>query len=92
MYNGEEFEDVKEYSDSIEIIMSKKFTNINGIGQQLFEVLAPYIEKIQVSFLHKVLKIRLKKIDNWLKDLETIIECIAVLYKKYSKKSDKVEE
>ena len=92
LMNGEEFEDVKEYSDSIEIIMSKKFTNINGIGQQLFEVLGPYIEKIQVSFLHKVLKIRLKKIDNWLKDLETIIECIALLYKKYSKKSDKVEE
>ena len=71
--------------------MSKKFTNINGIGQQLFEVLAPYLEKIQVSYLKKVLKIRLKKIDNWLKDLETIIECVSTLYRKYSKKGGNVE-
>ena len=91
LISGEEYEDVNEYPDSIEIVMSKKFTNINGIGQQLFEILAPYIEKIQVSFLKKVLRIRLKKIDNWMKDLETIIECISSLYKKYSKKSDNVE-
>lgn len=91
LISGEEYEDVNEYPDSIEIVMSKKFANINGIGQQLFEILAPYIEKIQVSFLKKVLRIRLKKIDNWMKDLETIIECISSLYKKYSKKSDNVE-
>ena len=29
--------------------------------------------------------------DGFKKDLETIIECIATLYKKYSKKSDNVE-
>lgn len=78
----EEFSDIKEYPEVIEIILSKKFTDLNGIGQQLFEVLAPYLEKIQVSYLKKVLKIRLKKIDNWMKDLETIIECIDVLYNK----------
>jgi len=86
LMQNEEYEDIKEYPDSVEIIMSKKFANINGIGQQLFEVLAPYIDKIQVSYLKKVLKIRLKKIDNWMKDLETIIECIDVLYNKYAKK------
>lgn len=90
LMENEEFEDVNEYPDAIEIVLSKKFSNINGIGQQLFEVLAPYIEKIQVSYLQKTLKIRLKKIDNWMKDLETIIECIAVLYKRYAKK-DKEE-
>ncbi len=82
----EEFEDVKEYPNSVEIVMSKKFTNINGIGQQLFEILAPYIQKVQVSYLKRELKIRLDKVDNWLKDLETIIDCIDVLYNKYSKK------
>lgn len=88
--DGEEFEDVNEYKDAIEIVMSKKFTNINGIGQQLFEVLTPYLEKIQVSYLKKVLKIRLNKIDNWMKDLETIVECISILYRKQTKKSDNV--
>ena len=91
LIGGEEYEAVNEYPDAIEIVMSKKFTNINGIGQQLFEILAPYIEKIQVSFLKKVLRIRLRKIDNWMKDLETIIECISSLYRKQSKKSDNVE-
>ena len=91
LISHEEFEDVNEYADTIEIVMSKKFSNINGIGQQLFEILAPYLEKIQVSYLKKTLKIRLKKINNWIKDLETIISCIAKLYEKYSKKSDKVE-
>ena len=91
LIDEEEFEDVNEYKDAIEIVMSKKFTNINGIGQQLFDVLAPYIEKIQVSYLKKVLRIRLNKQDNWMKDLENIIEVISILYKKYSKKSDNVE-
>ena len=91
LIDGEEFEDVNEYKDAIEIVMSKKFTNINGIGQKLFEVLTPYLEKIQVSYLKKVLKIRLNKIDNWMKDLETIVECISILYRKQSKKSDNVD-
>ena len=91
MIAGDEFEDVNEYKDAVEIVMSKKFTNINGIGQRLFEVLSPYLEKIQVSYLKKILKIRLKKIDNWMKDLENIIECISILYKKSIKKSDNVE-
>ena len=91
LIDEEEFEDVNEYKDAVEIVMSKKFTNINGIGQQLFDVLAPYIEKIQVSYLKKVLRIRLNKQDNWMKDLENIIEVISILYKKYSKKSDNVE-
>ena len=87
----EEFDEVNEYPSAIEIVMSKHFTNINGIGQQLFEVLAPYIEKIQVSYLKKVLKIRLNKVDNWIKDLETIIICISTLYKKYRHKGDNNE-
>ena len=90
LMEGEEFDSINEFPDSIEITMSKKFTNINGIGQRLFEVLSPYIEKIQVSYLKKVLKIRLKKIDNWMKDLETIIECVSALYKKQAK-NDNVE-
>lgn len=81
----EEFENVNEYSESIEIVMSSKFSEIDGIGQRMFNVLNPYISKISVTYLNKVLKIRIKKIDNWIKDLGVIVECLAVLYK--SKKS-----
>lgn len=91
LISNEEFDTVNEYPDVVEIVLSKKFSNINGIGQQLFEVLSPYLEKIQVSYLKKTLKIRLKKIDNWIKDLETIVDCISKLYKKYANKNGNVE-
>ena len=77
--------------ESIEIVMSNKFTNIEGIGQNLFEVLNPYISKISVTYLNKVLKIRLQKEDNWVKDLGIIIECVSVLYKQHKKKGKEHE-
>lgn len=81
---GEEFEDATQYGNTIEIVLSKKFSSINGIGSDLFEALAPLIEKIQVSYLQKVLRVRLTKSDNWLQDLETLVDIICALYKKFS--------
>ena len=83
LMNNEEFENVNEYSTSIEIVLSEKFSKISGIGSALFEALEPYLQKISVTYLHKVLKIRLQKEDNWMKDLTTIIECIVTIYRKY---------
>ena len=88
LMNNEEFENVNEYSDSIEIVLSEKFSSKSGIGSALFEALAPYLQKISVTYIHKVLKIRLKKIDNWMKDLETVIECIVTIYRKYKARSN----
>ena len=88
LINNEEFETVNEYTDTIEIVLSEKFSSISGIGSALFDTLAPYIQKITVTYLHKVLKIRLKKVDNWMKDLETIIECIVTIYKKYKARTN----
>lgn len=86
LMENEEFDVVNEYNDSIEIALSSKFSEISGIGSVLFETLTPYLDKITVTYIHHVLRIRLKKIDNWVKDLETIIECIEQIYKKYSSK------
>ena len=88
LMENEEFENVNEYSDTIEIILSEKFSSKSGIGSALFEVLAPYLSKISVTYIHKVLKIRLKKEDNWMKDLETIIEVIVSIYKKYKARTN----
>ncbi len=77
------FSDVNEYPTSVEIVLSKKFSSINGIGAVLFEVLEPYINKIQLSYIQKILRIRLKKEDNWIKDLEVILECILKIYSKH---------
>lgn len=86
LLSGEEFETTNEYSYDIEIVLSQKFSSISGIGNALFETLTPYLSKIKVSYLQKILKIRLLKEDNWLKDFETIVECIAKIYKQYSER------
>ena len=87
LMNNEEFESVNEYPDTVEIVLSEKFSSKSGIGSVLFEALESYISKITVTYIHKVLRIRLKKENNWIKDLETIIECIVSIYKKYKAKS-----
>lgn len=88
LMNNEEFENVNEFTDSIEIVLSDKFSSKSGIGSALFEAIAPYLSKVTVTYIHKVLKVRLKKEDNWMKDLETIIECIVTIYKKYKARTD----
>ena len=86
LMNNEEFESVNEYPETVEIVLSEKFSSKSGIGSELFEALASYISKISVTYIHKVLRIRLKKENNWIKDLETIIECIVTIYKKHKAK------
>ena len=88
LINNEEFDSVNEYPETIEIILSEKFSSKSGIGSALFEALEPYISKISVTYIHKVLRLRLKKENNWIKDLETIIECIVSIYKKHKIKSN----
>ena len=88
LMNNEEFDKVNEYADSVEVVLSDKFSSKSGIGSALFECLAPYLSKISVTYIHKVLKIRLKKEDNWMKDLETLVEVIVSLYKKYKAKTN----
>ena len=88
LMENEEFDSVQEYPDSIEITLSDKFSSKSGIGSTLFEALEPYLSKIYVTYIHKVLKVRLKKEGNWMKDLETIIEVIVSIYKKYKAKAD----
>ena len=87
LMNNEEFESVNEYPDTVEIVLSEKFSSKSGIGSTLFEALEAYISKITVTYIHKVLKIRLKKEGNWIKDLESIIECVVTIYRKYKAKS-----
>ena len=88
LMNNEEFENVNEYQDTIEIVLSEKFSSKSGIGSTLFEALESYLSKITVTYIHKVLKIRLKKVDNWMKDLETIIEIIVTIYRKYKARAN----
>ena len=85
----EEFEKTNEYNDCIELVLSTKFSELNGIGNALFESLQPYLDKIVVTYLQKVLRIRLKKEGNWIRDLQAIVVVIKTLYEKFSRKSGK---
>ena len=85
----EEFEKTNEYNDCIELVLSTKFSELSGIGNALFESLQPYLDKIVVTYLQKVLRIRLKKEGNWIKDLQAIVVVIKTLYNKFSKKQGK---
>ena len=85
----EEFEKTNEYNDCIELVLSSKFSELSGIGNALFESLQPYLDKIVVTYLQKVLRIRLKKEGNWIRDLQTIVSVIRTLYLKFSKRAQK---
>ncbi|MCR5333205.1 MAG: transcription-repair coupling factor [Bacilli bacterium] len=86
LLEGEEFSGVKEYPDSIEVTLSKKFSNIEGIGNMLFEALSSMLDKIKVTYLQKTLRIRVLKKDNWLLSLETLVDTVVELYKRFSKR------
>jgi len=93
LLEGEEFKNIETISNSIEITMSSNFSDINGIGNRLFELLRPYLDKITVTYLQKTLRIRLNKEGNWFLDLKTIIELISELYKDMKKgKSNEIRQ
>lgn len=93
LMDNEEFDDVLEYPDFIEVALSKKFSNINGIGLEMFELLEPYIGKIKMSYHHKELKLRLEKEGDWIRDLSSILDIIHTLYKKRKpKKNEETSE
>ena len=74
-----EFESVKEDRDLIFVTLSNEFTAISGIGNDLFNLLVPYLSSLSVSYSNKKLVIRLKKGkgDDWLKTLEKVLRvCI----------------
>ena len=90
LLHGEEFDGANEVYNAIEIVMSQKFSNINGIGAALFDAVSPFIEQIKVSYVQKTLKIRVIKEGNWLLTLETLVDNVRDLYKRFSKRSDKI--
>ena len=74
-----EFVSLELYGDEIAILLSEGWTSINGIGVELFEEMAPYIDGTKVSFYEKKLQIRIKKVGGWITKLENILRIIAKL-------------
>jgi len=78
--SGKAFSELLEYDDEISVVLSKEFSAINGIGNALFERIVPYLTKVKVSYIQRILKIRMKKIGEWMNDLEELLTIISELY------------
>ena len=61
---------------SIELVLSKDYINIRGIGNILFEAMIPYLKTIKVSYIKNEFKILIMKNPGWLKVLEGILESL----------------
>jgi transcription-repair coupling factor (superfamily II helicase) len=75
-----EFKSIDETTDLIDILLSDAFSQVNGIGADLFNALLPYLSIVKVSFLEKRLRLRITKSEKWLDDLEAIMTLIHKLY------------
>ena len=82
---GPEFARLSETTAYLNLSLSKKFSSINGIGSPLFEALEPFLDSVNVSYIAKVLEIRIKKSGNYFKLLGEIVNIITDLYSKYNK-------
>lgn len=71
-----EFESVEEKENSVDVQMTKEFSRLDGIGNELFAELSPYLTLLRVTFYERKLRFILKKRKQWLKDLETILQKI----------------
>ena len=59
---------------SIELVLSKDYINIRGIGNILFEAMIPYLKTIKVSYIKNEFKILILKNKGWLETLEAILD------------------
>ena len=83
LLSGEEFSEIMDQKESFDIFLSQKFSSYNGIGQELFEMLIPYLKIIKITFLQKKLRLRLEKREEWLDDLEAVTSLIHRLYARH---------
>ena len=83
LLTGPEFNSVNEFPATLDLELSKKFSNLSGIGNALFDAVFDLLEIIQITYIQKVIKIRIKKDENWIDTFEKIIDIIVKLSKKY---------
>lgn len=83
---GKAFSELTEYNDELVITLSREFSAINGIGNTLFERIVPYLSRVKVSYIQRILKIRMRKAGRWLDDLEDVLMIITELYNESVKK------
>lgn len=82
LLSSDAFEGLEELRNHIDIRLSSLFSSINGIGLELFNVLTPYLNKVEVTYVEKRLRLRLKKENDWPNDLYKILKEVSSLHEK----------
>lgn len=76
--NNDLIKDFEEFSDFIIITFHEKLSYVRAIGTDIMEIV--YAKNTSLSFIQGHIKLRLTKIDNWVKQVIDIINKITTLY------------
>lgn len=77
----EEFSELKEFEKFISLTLSKTYSNIEGIGSELFIGLLPIIKKINIKYEDHQIKILIFKKDDY---IDTLIKVLNICIKIYN--------
>lgn len=86
LLNSAEFDNLVEQDKTVDLYLSRAFSSINGIGNELFNELVPYLSSVRVSFVDRILKVQVYKKDKYLDILENVMEGIHKTFSKYIEK------
>ena len=88
----EEFEGYHEYPKRIDLILSKKFSDIKGIGTTLFTSFLKLVNKLKLAYRDKLIYISINKDGDWVKTLIEVLKTISQIYKSKKKAAIKNED
>lgn len=87
----EEFEKYVEYPKRVDLILSKNFSDIKGIGTTLFTSFLKFINKLKLSYHDKLIFISINKEGDWIQTLREILKNVSAMYKSKMKAAKKNE-
>ena len=87
----EEFEKYVEYPKRVDLILSKNFSDIKGIGTTLFTSFLKFINKLKLSYHDKLIFISINKEGDWIQTLREILKNVSSMYKSKMKVAKKNE-
>lgn len=85
----EEFDAIEEIDGAILVCLSASVGRINGIGNELFDVLVPYLATLHVSFVNRQIRYKFDKKGDWLK---TIYEVLKKTHEVYARKMELLKD
>ena len=74
------FESLKEFETNIQLVLSEKFSMIEGIGSSLFTALISLLKYLKISYIDKKINISISKKSDYVFVLLNVFEIVYKLY------------